>query len=630
MTQVTDEALLAQLNAGATSSSKVTDAKLLAELNMTGRQTEARKYSTVGGYDLGNAVTALPIAMKAGFDKVAYGVGRAFPDLPISQESRDKWNSNGAVQFLGAQLPSSKDMKRLTDQGQAFVDENGVLGAAGNLIGETAATWGPIGKTAMAATQGTQALLKNAPAFVQRAAPYVGAVTGGLVQGGVTNADDRVAGMAGGAAAGVLGQGLGDAAIGGFNAAKNLAAPLYQAGRDRLVGGVLNNHASDMATALRNIANNNVQHVPGVKPTLAEVTMDPGLAQLQRSSGTSVPGIANRLADVNAARANGYGAVLDPMAGTPAMRDAAVAHRKSVSDGLYGQAYEQGMAPRNGYIDDMATGLMGRPSMKSIQPEAVALAKENGLDLTHPENTVLGLHYIKSALDDRITNAGATTNLGRGYMGTKNDLNGYLETVSPMYQAARQSHADLSKPINQMDVGDYFRKKAFSPLSDLNPDLTGLRPNSYALALRDMDGAARAATGFNGAKMDNILSATQQESLHGIGRDMARNEAALRLGAVPGSQTAQHGGVTKGLNEALNPWDSVANLPLIKQGLRWTGIGRNTAQPTKTEQMLADALANPEYAAQLARAKNANPNWLNQVPNYLRGGATTLGVEASQ
>jgi hypothetical protein len=631
MTRVTDAALLAQLNAGSAPDTKVSDEKLLAELNKTDRQRSADQYSAPSGSKAWDTITALPLSMKAGFDKVAYGVGRAFPDLPISQESRDKFNSNAVVRMLGAQIPSSADMKRQTKQGQDFVDENGFLGATGNLIGETAATWGPIGKTAAAVTQGTEALLRSAPALLQRVAPYVGAAAGGAVQGGVTNADDPTSGMVGGALAGMAGQGLGDLAIGGFRAGKNLLGPLYQAGRDRIVGGVLNNHTSDMATALHNINTNNIRYVPGVQPTLAETTMDAGLAQLQRSSGTSIPGVANRLAEVNAARARGYSDILDPLAGTPGLRASAVEARTNSSNALYDQAYAAGMAPRNSYIDDMAKDLMGRPSLRSIQPEAVNLARENGLNIRHPENTVLGLHYIKDALGARIDNAGGgATTLGRSYLNTKRDLNGYLEEVSPLYQAARQNHADMSQPINRMDVGGYFRDRAFSPLSDLNPDLIGLRPNSYALALRDMDGAARTATGFPGARMDNILSGTEQQGLRNIGLDMSRNEAARQLGSVPGSPTAQHLGVTRGLNDALNPWDSVARLPGIRQGLRWTGIGRNPAQPSQTEQMLAEALANPAYAGQLMQTRNTTPNWLNQLPNYLRGGATTLGVGLSQ
>src|SRR6185436_19218252 len=49
-----------------------------------------------------------------------------------------------------------------------------------------------------------------------------------------------------------------------------------------------------------------------------------------------------------------------------------------------------------------ATALMERPAMQEAGKKAVMLAKNEGLDLADPKNSLLGMHYMKLALDDMI------------------------------------------------------------------------------------------------------------------------------------------------------------------------------------------------------------------------------------
>lgn len=74
---------------------------------------------------------------KHGFDKAAYAASEFFPDLPISQASRDKWNNNLLVKALGVAMPSRQDMAQELAQGKQIADGS-YAGAAGDFVGSAA------------------------------------------------------------------------------------------------------------------------------------------------------------------------------------------------------------------------------------------------------------------------------------------------------------------------------------------------------------------------------------------------------------------------------------------------------------------------------------------------------------
>lgn len=103
-----------------------------------------------------------------------------------------------------------------------------------------------------------------------------------------------------------------------------------------------------------------------------------------------------------------------------------------------------------------AESLMGRPAMKEAGKKAVLLAKNEGVDLSDPKKSLLGMHYMKLALDDMIEGAGQQGFGGtykRGLVGVKNQLLGIMDDLSPDYSEARKVFAHYSPAVTQAREG---------------------------------------------------------------------------------------------------------------------------------------------------------------------------------
>lgn len=103
-----------------------------------------------------------------------------------------------------------------------------------------------------------------------------------------------------------------------------------------------------------------------------------------------------------------------------------------------------------------AQSLMGRPAMKEAGKKAVTLAKNEGVDLADPKNSLLGMHYMKLALDDMIEGAGQQGFGGtykRGLVGIKNQLLGIMDDLSPDYAEARKVFAHYSPNVTAVKEG---------------------------------------------------------------------------------------------------------------------------------------------------------------------------------
>lgn len=103
-----------------------------------------------------------------------------------------------------------------------------------------------------------------------------------------------------------------------------------------------------------------------------------------------------------------------------------------------------------------AEGLMKRPAMKEAGKKALLLAKNEGIDLADPKNSLLGMHYMKLALDDMIEGAGQQGFGGtykRGLVGVKKELLGIMDQLSPDYAKARETFGHFSPNITSVKEG---------------------------------------------------------------------------------------------------------------------------------------------------------------------------------
>ena len=210
------------------------------------------------------------------------------------------------------------------------------------------------------------------------------------------------------------------------------------------------------------------------------------------------------------------------------------------------------------------TVLLERPSMDKAVARAKALAKEKGdkfqIGSNVPEQQVMvkdpismttnpvtipakfaqytgkDLHYLKLALDDLIKNPaemGIGANEARAIADTRSAFLNWAESKIPAYGIARETYAAQSKPINQMEVGQYLENKLTGPLSEEK-----LRPGVFAGAVKEAPTTLKRVTGesrFN--KLEEILTPDQMGKVQSVIDDLAREEKSTtqaRAGAKGG------------------------------------------------------------------------------------------------
>jgi hypothetical protein len=394
-----------------------------------------------------------------------------------------------------------------------------------------------------------------------------GAITGGA-SAGLIDPESAGAGAAYGAAFPVGTKVLGSLGVMAGNGAKSVVEPLYDAGRERIIGRALNQFAGGRADeAVRNMLSAK-DLIPGSTPTVAEAAGVPSLSALQRASVNVSPEAANsleaRLAANNQARVD----VLSDLAGTSGGRAAAEAARDDAASVAYKTARQSDLMKREMAIQQQLASdaknvgfeflgnvpkrtqaqsealairpsqtlidLAKRPAMQGYIQDAKNLAANHGFLIDNPLTSIDGLHYLKLAMDDSLKGT-PTTALGRNaksaVVGMKEILTNEMDKVSPIYGVARNAYQEASKPLNQMSIADELMKSV-SPLTGK------IRANQYASKLTDK--TAQMATGFNGSTLENTLTPEQLGLLTNIKDDLARAEFGANAGRPVGTNTVQN------------------------------------------------------------------------------------------
>jgi hypothetical protein len=534
-------------------------------------------------------------------EKFLAGLGKTFVDL--GRSGKRVANMVGIGDYTAEKAAEDERLdKSLMNTG---------AGQAGKFVGDVALTAVPGYRAQQAVTQGVRAgarFLPQATAKVARgAAPYIGAATAGAGVGAALTPEDMSGGAQMGALTGAVGEAGGRVLSATYSGAKAALEPLTAAGRERVLKRTLDRFATDPAK-VRAAAQAPVELVPGVTPTLAEATMDPGIAQLQRGAAASSPDVASALAEARGRQVAGYRGVLDDLAGNDGKREFFESMRDSTADSLYSKARSEGLQMDEALQGQVAE-ILKRPSIQSAMDQAKMLASEKGIDITNPAGSAAGLMYVDDALSDQIGSAARAGNnkLVSALRDTQDQLRSFLDQAAPSYGEARRTYQAMSRPINQMAIGQTLRDKALPALTDLSDgSLARVNANSYANALRNADKTAAQATGLRSATMANTLDAAQMEGVQGIGQDMARYASAQELARVPGSPTAQYLGAQNVIRQFLGPLG-------IPQSAADSMIGRVASglmdlpfrlTQSQTEQLLARALTEPGVAAKIMAAQD--------------------------
>lgn len=270
--------------------------------------------------------------------------------------------------------------------------------------------------------------------------------------------------------------------------------------------------------------------VPGSKPTAAQAASPLGVTKfsaLGASAAKALPteyyarGVEQQAARANAMRGVGK---------TPADITAAITAREAATTPLYKQAEARKFA-----ADPTLLQIADDPYIKQALPDAARLSKSQGA--TFDNNPTLYIHNVKISLDKMLSRTGETA-LARGeraqVMAVKDRLVGWLEKNAPEYGQARKTFAAKSKPINQMQVGQYLEGKLTAPLG-----VGEQRAGVFATAVKDAAGTIkRATTGEARFKaLTDVLTPDQVRVVESIRDDLAR-AAETKIQAQKGTPTA--------------------------------------------------------------------------------------------
>lgn len=541
-----------------------------------------------------------PTAGMSTTEKVLAGVGKSFVDLGRTAKRIGNMVGIGDYDAAAAKRDEELDKPLMATK----------AGMAGNIAGDVALTAIPGYRAQQLATRGLTTGAKMLPQAAVRsataAAPYIGAAGAGAAVGAATTPEDMAGGAGMGALAGAGGEAAGRVLTAAYKGSKAAVEPLTAAGRERVLKRTLERFESAPGAVARSI--NAPRYVPGVTPTLAEATMDPGIAQLQRGAAASSPDVASALAESRGTQIAGYRQVLDDLAGTDGRREFFEAARDTAADQLYARARSEGlsMTPE---LQARMSELMKRPSVQQAIATARSRGLEKGMNINDPRGSIAGLETVVDEIGGMIGRAKTSgdSDLARALTNTKNELLEIMDQASPAFGEARRTFVEMSRPVNQMAIGQTLRDRALPALDELsNGSLARVNANTYANALRNADQTARQATGLRSATMAGVLEPQQLAAVEGVGQDMARYAAAQELGRVPGSPTAQYMAANNVVRQFLGPLGIPASaadalVGSISNGL--LGLPYKMTQ-SQTEQLLARALTDPQTAAKIMQAKD--------------------------
>jgi hypothetical protein len=311
-----------------------------------------------------------------------------------------------------------------------------------------------------------------------------------------------------------------------------------------------------------NALRNQTQIVPGSLPTAAQAAAPVGATRFSAMGESAARTTPTPFFEREQAQKAAQLAAVQQVGKTPAELKAAEAARSATAKNLYGISDEAMVA-----ADKTFTGLLDRPSMDKVIARASELAAEKGIPFQIGQNrpaqtipsailnaegkpmgvtTIPGevakypgssLHMMKMAFDDLIKNP-ERFGIGANEVGAINSTRGkflnWVEDKAPAYKTARETFAAQSKPINQMQVGQFLEGKLTPSLGE---ETARLRAAGYAGALEQAPGTIKRATGQSRFdELSQVMTPEQIKVLESVRADLARAKLAeAQAGAARGA-----------------------------------------------------------------------------------------------
>lgn len=192
-----------------------------------------------------------------------------------------------------------------------------------------------------------------------------------------------------------------------------------------------------------------------------------------------------------------------------------------------------------GMGDKSLNSMLSRPSMKAAVEDAMLSAREKGVYFPKSKGekfTVENLQRIKESLDAGILAAKKSADAGNRpklspseLTETRNTFVKWLSEKSPAWRDARLQYAEMSRPINQMQIGQFLENKLVPALNDQGAN-AAQRGATYAQALRDAPGTIKRSTGSQRYNdIAEILNPQQMGAVRGVGESLGRSASYEQL-----------------------------------------------------------------------------------------------------
>lgn len=537
--------------------------------------------------------------MSAGFGKSYAGIKKLFKDL------------------------SPEEQKQLEEQ-QAYLEKESPISMAG--LG---------------------AAIGEAPYYLPVAAIPGGGLAGllgralasGVIGGATTPGTIEQRGM--GAAASAVGQPLGEVAgtVAGRVAEglMRVPEPLFKSGRENIVGRILQSQVGKSSPEVAATLEAYQPLIPGSMATASEAApMSGGLSGMTQWA-RGLPEMAERYNERARQNFQARQAAMRGIAGTEEDLALAKQARYDVTHPMYEAAMEQ-YAPVNASL----TELLARPSMKAGMRRAEGMSAEMGQPISQEMRQAIisgempgemqgyGLDMLKKGLDAYANKLKVTDPAKADLVkNTIKDFEAWREANIPEYNLAQSKYAEMSRPINQMQIGQALYNKLYSGLSDYTQEALGERPSVFAETLarpEKFEQLAKSATQFKGINAKNVMTDEQLKTLSNVATELASKQAAQQAGKMPGSDTfrnfaAQNIAERLGMTGKLSPsW--ISRVP----GL--AGLIAKSDADLRSD--LAEALLDPYTTARLLRREPTGIARALQSPFINRGAGLTGASVASQ
>jgi hypothetical protein len=307
---------------------------------------------------------------------------------------------------------------------------------------------------------------------------------------------------------------------------------LTASGRETIAQRMARGIIDEFAGSPLNIPSGTGEIVPGSKPTLAEVTGNPGVAGLQKALTDLNP--SSPLLPRTEQNTTARSALFDVAKGTPQEKDRALAAVNAAARQAQTRIFPPGgpqadVTPVKQAIADVLSGPSGnRSDIKSAMADVLKVMEKDGQTITDPKT-------LYKSVRDEINHLISGKDLNKSYgkqaaselLGVRDSLDATIDAAAPGFKKYLQDQAAARAPVTSMETLQGMH------ITDAKGDITLA---GVQRAIRSIDADVRAS----GIKPGKAVATAQREALESIRDDLLRRDKATARALHLGSSTVRN------------------------------------------------------------------------------------------